>query len=410
MNVLFVINSLDIGGAETFLMRLMGKLNSQNHSCFLYVLDPKKKNPSFEQAFFKETKATLIKDPEAHNPLLAFIFNKLNAVLQRFGYKDFYNNFLQKRKEKYFKRLLVKKYHIDLINSHLLSSDIFASTFFKPLLKIPHVITMQGCYDSLINIGGETMVADAVSAIKNCNGMTYVADKNLSFLQQQNIHTPAIAKRIYNGISSPDKSKFKHRSELGLRADDFIVGQVSRSIESKGMEVAIKAVETLVEKRGMDKIKLILLGPENDYYARLKDKYAEKKYILFPGETNNPVEWCGMFDIGILPTWFASESCPSSIIEYLSCGRPVVSTTIGEIPGMIDAAGDKAGILVPYDKDNGKPSVEEIADSIAAYYNDKELYRRHSELAKEAFTKFEITKIEELYLEVYKQVLTKQTD
>jgi len=410
MNVLFVINSLEIGGAETFLMRLMGKLNSQNHRCFLYVLEPKKKNASFERAFFEETKATLIKDPTAHNSFQAFIFNKLNAVLQRLGYKDFYKNYLQKRSEKYFKRLLIKKYHIDIINSHLLSSDIFASTYYKPLLKIPHVITMQGCYDSLLNAGNAAMVGDAASAIKNCNGMTYVADKNLSFLQQQNIHTPAIIKRIYNGISGADKSKFKQRSELGLSADDFIVGQVSRSIESKGMEVAIMAVENLVEKRGLDKIKLILLGPENNYYAHLKDKYAEKKYILFPGETNNPVEWCGMFDIGILPTWFPSESCPSSIIEYLSCGRPVVSTTIGEIPGMIDAAGEKAGILVPYDKDIGKPSVDEIADSIAAYYNDKELYNKHSNLAKEAFSKFEITKIEESYLEVYKKVLTKQTE
>jgi glycosyltransferase involved in cell wall biosynthesis len=405
MNILFVINALEIGGAETFLMRLMKELFSREHRTFIYVLSPRLNNDSFEEAFYKETKTVLIKSPKPHNKLQSFLFYKVNAILLKFGYHDFYKSFLQRKTNKYFFRVLYKKYKIDLINSHLYASDIFASEVLKPVLNVPNIITMQGCYESVIALNDKEAVGRAVSALWNCDGFTYVADKNLDFFQITNTPVPLINKKIYNGLPVPDSKTFKSRKELGIKENDFVIGQISRSIESKGMDIAAKAVEYLVEQKGCQNIKLIVIGPENDYYMKLRSMYGTKSYMIFPGSTNDPLEWVGLFDIGILPTYFPSESCPSSIIEYLACGKPVVSTTIGEILNMIAADGEQAGMLVSFDKDNGKPSVTDIADSILSYYEDKALYQDHSKIAKRAFSKFDITKIAEMYIDIFKKVL-----
>ena len=407
MNILFVINALDVGGAETFLMRLMKELYSQKHRTFIYILEPTLNNASFEKTFFNETKAILVKGPKQHKIFQSFLFYKINALLLRFGHEDYYKKHLRRRTSRYFKRLLKDKYHIEIINSHLHSSDIFASEFLKPLLNIPHIITMQGCYESVISLNDKDATERATAAILNCDGLTYVAEKNLNFLNLTNTPVPYINKKIYNGLSEPDKNTSKNRKDYNISENDFVIGQVSRSIESKGMEIAAKAVEYLIEEKDCKNLKLIIVGPENDYYKELKSKYSIKNYILFPGSTNNAIEWITLFDIGILPTYFPSESCPSSIIEYLACGKPVISTYIGEIPRMIEVGDKKAGTLVHFDKDNGKPLVMEIADSIMTYFNDKALYKEHSGLAKEAFSKFEIKKIAENYLDIYKNVLTK---
>ena len=264
---------------------------------------------------------------------------------------------------------------------------------------------MQGSYETIIELNDKEVVGRAVSALRICDGLTYVADKNIDFFQITNTSIPLINNKIYNGVPVPNMKSFKTRKEIDILENDFVIGQISRSIESKGMDIAAKAVEYLVEQKGCQNIKLIVIGPENDYYHTLRSKYSTKNYMIFPGSTNNPVEWVGLFDLGILPTYFPSESCPSSIIEYLACGKPVVSTTIGEIPAMIDADSEQAGILVSFEKDNGKPSVTEIADSVLSYYEDKALYQNHSKNAGKAFAKFDITKIAEMYMDTFKKVL-----
>jgi L-malate glycosyltransferase len=405
MNILFVIDSLEIGGAETFLMRLMKELSKRKHRIFIYTVNPGNDNPTFARFFMEETGSVRIHDPKKHGRIREFFFYKINAVLKRSGSPGFYAKYLQKRKDRHFKNILLKRYRIDIINSHLHTADVFTSRYLKPLLKKPQVITMQGCYETVIDTRDHTVIERAVKAITGCDAMTYVAEKNLEFLKLTRTEAPRILKKIYNGLEVPDPSGFKKRKEIGLSETDFILGQISRSIESKGMEIAARAVVSLVEGKGYSDIKLILIGPENEYYKDLRSKYSGKKYILFPGTTHHAVEWAGLFDVGILPTYFSGESCPSSIIEYLACGKPVISTDIGEIPGMLAVGKETAGILVSKKEENGIPEMAGFVTAIERYFTDKKLYKEHAALTHAAFEKFSIDHIGDEYLAVYKKVL-----
>ncbi len=400
LSILFVINSLEIGGAETFLLRLIKELKQsfQIHP-YLLVLLPEKNDPTFANFFLKETNVQLI--PKYKNPkgVTDSLFWKLNGLYNRIAKKTFYENLLQKQENKYYLNILTKKYKIDLINSHLLSSDIFAVKHIKPIIQKPLVITNQGCYNDYNNQN------TIIEIIKNIDGITYVAEKNLTSFYNTQVPITKNRMLIYNGLAYPQNIELKKRESLGLSKNDFIIGQVSRSIETKGLEISIRAIILLVEGKQNSNIKLILAGPENEYYNYLKEKYKKYIYIYFVGQTMQPLEWIGMFDVGILPTSFPGESCPSSIIEYLALGKPVISTNIGEIPNMIKSGNDLCGIIVSEQDEQHNLDFTAFSEAILKYYKDKELLKNHSTIALKAFEKFSIIKTAESYMQIYNNAL-----
>lgn len=51
--------------------------------------------------------------------------------------------------------------------------------------------------------------------------------------------------------------------------------------------------------------------------------------------------WLAAANVFCLPSY--AEGCPNSVIEALACGRPVVATSVGGIPELVDL---ESGILV----------------------------------------------------------------
>jgi glycosyltransferase involved in cell wall biosynthesis len=142
------------------------------------------------------------------------------------------------------------------------------------------------------------------------------------------------------------------------------------------------------------------MGPENEYYLSLKQKYSSK-HILFLGATHEPLSFIHLFDLGLLPSYFPSESCPSTIVEYLAGNIPVVATNIGEIPNMITFENQYAGTLVDEKNANNLPSIDAFTNAIEQYLIDKTLYAKHKNLCKYAFEKFDMNLIVKEYEKIY---------
>jgi glycosyltransferase involved in cell wall biosynthesis len=400
MRILHVINCIEIGGAETFLLRLMKELENQGHDNFLMTLSHEQNNQALLEQFLKNSNTKILIKKQPESKFKSFIIYKFNGLYKRITGKSFYDNLQAKQGVHYYQKLK-RDNSIELINSHLLSSDFFAAETLKPAMNVPLVITSQGCYNYFENTEAVSRLIDQI------DGMTFVAEKNLKIFQSTGKPLPPNRKLIYNGLERPVSSDGIKRSEIGLLKEDFVVGQISRSIETKGMEVAINAVIHLQEEHELNEIKLVLIGPENDYYKSLKERYKTYSYILFPGVALNPIDWVGLFDIGILPSFFPSESCPSSIVEYLSLGKPALATPIGEIPTMLSSKLGIGGKIIPQLDEKGIPDSLAFAEQIKWYYSHPESLKKDSEFALDAFTKFEISKTADEYLEIYKKALSK---
>ncbi len=396
-SILFVINSIELGGAETFLLRLIKELREQfSINPFLYELKPSEKNSEFKRYFIKETAVTLLSPYNQETNFLSQILWKLNALTFRFFKWPFYKKYLDKNKDRHFLSF-VKKNKIELINSHLLSADLFVANYLKPITSLPWVATSQGCYNDIQDEDVAKQIA------QNIDGLTYVADKNLNLFRQFSIPVHNNSKLIYNSIKAPEGEKTKSKNDLGLSDTDVLVIHVSRSIPEKGMELSILATLDAMEE-GCKNLHLALAGPENEHYKFLKKQYGENKNIHFLGEQMNPIEWVQIADIGILPTYFPGESCPSTIVEYMACGIPIVSTNIGEIPNMIRFNNELGGMLFDLTS-NGKPSVSEVKDALKQLYSDTNIRIEMGKIGLKAFEKFNIKNATYSYMKVYQQAI-----
>jgi glycosyltransferase involved in cell wall biosynthesis len=397
MTILHVINAIRIGGAETFLLRLVKELERKGHKSLILTFRPHKNELDFLDFFSNQTNATIIshyQTPKSIN----WILQKLNGVTKRLFGKEFYNNYIQKRKDKYYTKLFNQTHNIDIINSQIFDSDFYSASYLKPLLKKPLVVSSHGCYNDSKN-------QEKIKTILNISdGFTYVAAKNLNNINELQIDLPENNRLIYNGYKLESGTISKKREDVGLKDNDFVLGQISRSMPSKGMEIAIEAVKKLQDE-GYTQVKLILVGPENEYYYEVKEKYKNLTYVIFPGQSMNPIEWVNIFDLGVLPSYFHGESCPNSIVEYLSMAKPVLATDIGEIKSMIDSNGKKAGLLLQRNLVDGQPESFEMAEKIKEIMKSDVLYNELSEIAPQAFKKFDIETCTDSYLEVFDKAI-----
>ncbi len=117
MNILFIIGSLEVSGAQCFLLRLVSYFKKQGHNVFLYNVHPSKvdkdilillsDNLTVINAFYEKIELKL-----KHFPILMKIFHRL---------------FDRYRFDSFFLRGLIKKNNIEIINTHLYLADLYIS-------------------------------------------------------------------------------------------------------------------------------------------------------------------------------------------------------------------------------------------------------------------------------------------
>lgn len=258
------------------------------------------------------------------------------------------------------------------------------------------ILSMHGCYEMLLhNPDVDTFFNENYEDILNrADKVVYTAEKNKEVLIKTNIIDSEKVSKIDNGFVLGEYPK-KDRKILGIKKDDFVFGLVARAIPEKGYEEAIKAIN-IVNKKSKKNSHLILVG-SSDYVNDLKEKYKEE-YIHFIDKFTMPNEWMGweeIFDVGILPSYFKSESLPTVIVENLFLGNPVIATDIAEIKAMLINENKAAGIIIKLE--NGKASIQELAEAMKKLMNDQEYYRELKKNTKDFAKRFDMDDCIEKY-------------
>ncbi len=389
MNILFVIGSLELGGAQSFLLRLASYLKQQGHNVFIYNIHPEKFDPqilsflttdvTIINAFYKSLEIKL-----SRLPILAKLFRKI------FKYERFDSFFLNR---------FIKKYNIQVINTHLYLADLYLSKLqLNP--QIPLISSWHGCYNLLIDDyqkknALDKLKSEAQKIFDRFNYIIFAAEKHKDAYEKLRLTLPYT--KIYYGFSEPKNIKPADFDKNNA----FVFGLVARGDSTKGWAEAIEAFKQ-VKQQTQQPVKLVLVG-WSDFLAELKKQISDPD-IVFAGQTDNPLGWIYHFDVGLLPTYFPAESLPNSIIEYLAMGKPVIATDWAEIPQMIDSPKGKAGILIPLA--NGKPDIEAMADAMLNLIENKNLHLQLAKNTKFAFEKFSMERCAEEYLKIFQQVLS----
>lgn len=396
MNIILASEVIHPGGAETFILRLAEALKRQGQDARVFVF--------YNNLLNRELCKILAPDVEiiaAEIPMPGLL-GKIDGLLFRLGIDySIRNRFISRSLNK-----LIQRQKTQIIHSHLLKVDNLCLSVAYPQ-QIPVVNTIHGDYLQFfektkkgIAIPLLNYMSKATSNLGKLSAVTCISDKQVSFFEKEfPKETNGKTTKIYNGYEgniTEEKSVLKQ--QLGIAEGDFVFGMVSRGIAEKGWQVAIDAFLQLNNPN----THLVLTG-SGDYISALKDKYQSEQRIYFTGHADNPINWINIFDVGLLPSTYPSESLPTVIIEYLYCGLPVIASDAGEIINMTGQQSNPAGIIVPV-KD-GKVDSTLVSEAMSKYITDKVLYRTHQSNATICYRMFDMNKCVEAYTAVYQQAI-----
>jgi glycosyltransferase involved in cell wall biosynthesis/outer membrane murein-binding lipoprotein Lpp len=298
---------------------------------------------------------------------------------------------------------LLRDFGIELIHTHHMSVDLYFCA--RSDKTIPLIVTCHGFYNLM---SAEVLKCIEMDVIDGVTHWVYVADRNLEPLAHYRWLHRKIYSKIHNGFEPRRlEGRAVTKADLGLPEDAFIVCLVSRAMGEKGWQEAIDAVEVanLISSR---RIALLLVGDGPIYDELIEDEEGDPNVFLL-GFRKDVFECFSLSDLGLLPTMFGGESCPMTLIECLTAGKPFVSMNVGEIKNMLTLEdGSQAGAVL--DLHEGRVDIWELALVLADIANDSERYEKARVAAKEAARRFSMDLAVSKYEEVYRRVLQSNAD
>lgn len=200
--------------------------------------------------------------------------------------------------------------------------------------------------------------AKFLSAFVACSGPTAEQAKKQRDCALDKLHV------IPNGIRldkfAPDPAlRQAMRAELGL-GDAWVVGTVGRLDELKNHQMLIRAMAPHLGP----KVKLVIIGdgPTRDVLAAAVAKLPDPSTVVLAGQRMDVPKLLPGFDVFTLPS--RTEGLPLVVPEAMATGLPVVATSVGGLPTVIDEG--VTGFLVPVEEKPLAAALLSLRDPVRA--------------------------------------------
>jgi len=158
---------------------------------------------------------------------------------------------------------------------------------------------------------------------------------------------------VPNGIDLAEFENLPPRGEFrkkwSINDSQKIVLFLSRINEIKGPGLLAKAFAAL--SKDFKDAKLVIAGPDDGYLSTLKREIKELKLedeVLFTGLLQGRDKLEAYIDAEVYVLSSSYEIFGRTIIEACACGTPIIVT---DRCGIADVIKNRAGLVVPYDKD-----------------------------------------------------------
>jgi sugar transferase (PEP-CTERM/EpsH1 system associated) len=164
------------------------------------------------------------------------------------------------------------------------------------------------------------------------------------------------------------------REELGIGADDFVVGTVARLEATKDTITLARAFAKLYSRQPEARLKLLIVG-DGEQRALIEAFVAERglnEAAIFTGLRHDAPRLLGAMNVFALSS--LSEGMPITALEAMAARLPVVATNVGALPELVEEG--VAGFLVEPKDD------EALADRLARLYSNPELAKRFGAAAR----------------------------
>lgn len=295
----------------------------------------------------------------------------------------------------------------DIIHVHNLYSSLALSIpLLKKFCKIPLVLTHHGqliygepMKDTCVKIYEKSIEKIILKSVDNAvvlseSDAQYISLSGLK-MDRVKILPNAINPADFTAYTNVDTTEFIEKYHLGGRKRILFVGEVTNR---KGIPTLIKSIPPLIKKVLTEEAVFVIVGSgENlsDARALAKDLDVES-HVVFTGRlpfVELMQAYCSS-DLFVLPS--LSEGLPTSILEAMYFGLPVVST---DIPGVRDHFSDFALLVPPSDE-------HALAEAIITLLEKEELAQELSQKGKEmVVSRYVWKQVAKEYEKVYSKLM-----
>ena len=269
---------------------------------------------------------------------------------------------------------LIKKENFTIIHTHS-SKAGFLGRIAAMLNKTPIVIhTIHGFafHDYMNSFKKNIFIYLEKLSAKWTHGLVTVSNLNKKKVVDLGIAPIEKLKNIYSGIDLTlfiNEKNDQFRKELNLDSNHLLLGSVGRLSNQKDPITMIEAFCIVIKKFPNAHLTLVGDGELRDEILIKIDQLQLNGRVHLTGNKNDPWKIYHSLDLFIMSSIY--EGLGRSITEALSCGVPVVCTSVEGVPEIV--RDNKTGILVP-PKDPGA-----LATGIIKSLNDMDNARKMAE-------------------------------
>lgn len=304
---------------------------------------------------------------------------------------------------------LFKKNHYDIVHTHLTKIGILGKIASR-ISGVPIII--HGLHGSAFQAFNSKLLNWALIFFERITSKYTDAYISVSRILSKKYIKEGIGKRenhftVYSGMnldkfyySRKKINRRKKLADLGISSDCFIIGNVATLEPRKGHKFLIDAFKKVIEKHKNKSIKLIIVsdGYERENLVNYVDKLNLKGKVIFTGYREDIEELMAIMDVFLLSS--LREGLPRVLVQAAAVGIPLIAFNVDGVPEIIK--NNYNGFLIrPKD-------VEELADRIIRYINNRELISLHGQRGRE-FVKDKwsiedmVNKIDKIYKALIKE-------
>ena len=293
IKILFLIPTLEMGGAEIQLLELVKNLN---------------------KAIFDITVGVFY----ANGRLSADFLDIPEIDVRFFGTKNKIG-FSRVRNLVAF----LKSHSVDIIEMWNISTKTIGILIAK-IFTISNTIVRERTADYIFSGFGSVLYTftDRLSATK-AKMVIANSEAGRNFAIRKGIQ-PQRIQVIYNSLSSikmrADKEPEQLRYELGLQKNQPIIGMIARLIRQKDPISFLRAAQIVLKSHSNASFLVVGNGPlYQELYKKAKTFGIDKK-VLFTGERRDVPDLLNLIDIVVLPSNL-TEGCSNAVMEAMYMGN-----------------------------------------------------------------------------------------
>jgi glycosyltransferase involved in cell wall biosynthesis len=293
---------------------------------------------------------------------------------------------------------LARENGFSVIHSHGYKGNILLGFVPAKIRKIPMVTTLHGWTSTKAFSKMRLYEWLDGFSLRFMDRVVLVSESMLSNRRLRNGRQQLRTVVINNGVPADVSEALVPPADpiAAFCSSGFVVGSIGRLSPEKGHRLLVDAVHSIHAQGFPAKLVIIGEGPEREALQQKIGELGLEFHVLLPGYREYASRYLPFFDAFVLPS--LTEGLPITILEAMRAGVPIVSTTVGGVPEVLQQG--RAGILVP------APRAADLAEGVRKVISDGTSISDMTEIARKLVDlKYSAHSMAMHYCAIYEDVL-----